>query len=338
MTSFRDFSNSPAVVYAFAMTLKKIPLASIDFEDETYRISEDLHPDEMRVSLAEIGQLNPVLLLEGPLQLTIVCGFRRLLALRALGLETALARVHPSTACSRLDAFRWAVFDNLSMREFNPLEKARVLFKLKEACGVPIGALVEIYLPLLSLAPHNNVLRTYLALHSLDPDLRRFFNDGRLTLASVERLSGLSREEQRLFTSLLARIRLSSSRQREVLDLADELAVLRETRAAQIFSRPEIESIAADARLSPFQKGEQIYELFFRWRNPRISRAEEEFRQDTKRLGLPEAVRISPDPHFETPRLLVEFDAGSPERFREIAAALFKAAQTPVLEKLFRVS
>ncbi len=326
------------MVYSLTMNLQEIPLECIDFEDQTFRISEELEPPAMRSSLAGIGQLNPVLLLEDQGRRIIVCGFRRLHALRALHRSVALTYVRSSAGCSRLEAFRLAILDNLSFREFNPLEKARIFFTLKNSCGVAHDSLVETYLPLLSLPGHKNVLRTYLGLHVLAPDLRKLFNEGRLTLATMERLSGVPGDAQRRFARLLALIRLSASRQRELLDLADELAAITETLPGEIFERPEIESVLADSRLTAFQKGEQIQEMLYRWRYPRISRAEETFRSETRQLGLPGVVRISPDPHFETPRLRVEFDAGSPERFREIAAALQEAANTPVLERLYQVS
>ena len=320
------------------MILQEVPLQSIDFADEIFRISEDMDSAAMRASLAEIGQLNPVLLFEQASRRIIVCGFRRLRALRELGRTVALAQTRSSAGCSRLEAFRLAIFDNLSHREFSPLEKARILFTLKGACEVPLDTLVEVYLPLLRLPAHKNVLRRHLSLHILDPDLRGMFNDARLTLASVERLSGSPRDAQRKFASLLARIRLSASRQRQMLDLAEEMASITETRLGEVFERAEIQSILGDCRLSPFQKGEQIYGLLYRWRNPRLSQAEERFQVEKKQLGLPGVIRISPDPHFESLRLRVEFDVSSAQRFREISSALREAAEAPALEELFRVS
>jgi hypothetical protein len=154
----------------------------------------------------------------------------------------------------------------------------------------------------------------------------------------VERLSAVPVEVQRKLAELLTAVRLSASRQREVLDLAEDLAAMTDAGPGEIFSRQEIGSVLQNSRLSPFQKGEQIYELLYRWRYPRLSAAEENFRTGARSLRLPDSVHISPDPHFETPRLRVEFDAASPQRFREIAAALREASEEPALEKLFEVN
>jgi hypothetical protein len=318
-----------------AMSVHDVALDSIDFGDETHRISEELDSAAMRISLEAVGLLNPVLLLEEPSRRTIVCGFRRLRALRALGQGSVQARTLEPSTSSRLETFRLALFDNLSVRELNSLEKARVLSTLRSTCGISSQALVDSYLPLLGLPPHKNVLHVYLRLHRLVPGLRRLFNVGRLTQASVERVCAFSVETQQKLAALLEVARLSASRQREVLDLAEDLAGMAGTELGEIVGRAEIVGVLQDSRLSAFQKGERIYGLLYRWRNPRLSAVEERFRAGRKLLHLPDSVRISPDPYFETSRLRVEFDAASPQRFREIAAALGEASESAALEELF---
>ncbi len=333
-----ELENSGLPRYPLAMIVQEIPIESVDFDDESFRISEDLHSPSMQASLMEIGQLTPVLLLEDAARRVAVCGFRRLRALRRMGRSTVLAHCRAREDCDTLDAFRHAIFDNLPHREFSALEKARILSTLKGACGVPRDVLVARYLPLLRLPAHENVLKTYLALHALDPGLRECLNDGRLSPASAERLSGVAPEARRRFACLLAEVRLSASRQRELLDLAEDLAAMTESGLGEVFESPAIQTVLRDVRLSPFQRGERIHEHLYRLRNPRLSKAHEKFHAGREQLGLPGIVRISPDPYFETPRLRVEFDVVSPEGFREIAAALRDAAERPALDDLFRVS
>jgi hypothetical protein len=317
------------------MLIEETRIASIDLEDERFRISEVLESEPLERSLAAIGQLNPVLLAGGARPYPVT-GFRRLHALRRTGARNVLARRLPET--EPVEALRIAIWDNLSHRRLTALEQARTLHILKHVCAIPHDDLVQNYLPLLGLAPHKNVLRSFLGLHTLVPGLRRLLGEERLTLSSVEHLSRLSADQQERLAVLLDRIRLSASLQRQVLEFADELAALSGCPAAEILCRPEITTIADDARLSPFQRGERIHQLLHQWRNPRLSLALETFRSEKKKLGLPGLVRLSPEPFFETPRLRVEFDVSSAARFREVAAALHQAAQAPSLEALFKVS
>jgi hypothetical protein len=318
------------------MLIEKIDLAAIDLADERFRISEMLESHALEQSLAEIGQLNPVIL-GGGKALYPVTGFRRLRALHRIGSRHVLVRQLPE-ALEPVEAFRIAIWENLAHRQLAPLEQARTLHILKHVCGVPHDELVQRYLPLLELAPHKNVLRSFLGLHSLVPSLRALFSQTRLTPASAEHLSTLPADQQERLAPLLDRIRLSASLQRQVFDIADELAFQRGCTAADVLCQPEITAIAHDARLSAFERGERVRQLLHQWRNPRLSRAVENFLSEKKKLGLPGIVRLSPEPFFETPRLRVEFDVTSADRFREVTAALHQAAQAPSLDALFKVS
>ncbi len=323
-----------------SMIFGEISLAAIDFEDETFRISEDLEPAEMSSSLRAAGLINPVVLLEtgSSARLKIVCGFRRLHGLRKLGAAVAAAKILASTEFAPVDLCLMAVWDNLSHRRLSPLEAARVLSTFKHKCGIENAVLVETYLPLLGLSPHINVLQSYLCLHQLHPELRRQLNAGQLTLASAERLAQATPEVQAGTALLLGRIRLSASLQREILDLAEDLAAITGTTLAQVLNQPGISSIAGDSGLSPFQKGERIHSFLYCRRNPRISHAREKFNADKAALDLPGTVRISADPFFESPRLRIEFDVSSAQSFRETVEALGRSSRQTSLDRLFEVS
>lgn len=323
-----------------AMIPREVPLAAIDFENEIFRITEDLEVAEMNASLRAVGLMNPVVLLESPVpsRFKIICGFRRLHGLRNLGISTATARILTSKDGSQLGLFLMAIWDNLAHRRFSPLETARVLFTLKHTCGIENTVLVESYLPLLGLSPHIKVLQGHLRLHQLHPDLRRLLDAGQLTPSSAERLAGAAPEIQEGAAHIFGRIRLSASLQREVLDLAEDYAAKTGTSLAEVLRQPEVLAIVEDEVLSPFQKGEEIRSLLYCRRNPRISRARAQFNAERAALGLPGTVRVSADPFFESPRLRVEFDVSSAQAFRETVEALERSARKASLDRLFEVS
>ncbi len=321
------------------MEIRELALESIDLEDERFRISESLTCPQLEASLREIGQLSPVLLFElSAAPPAVVCGFRRIHALRKIGRRAVFARCFSPSGNSPLDAFRTALWDNLSHRQLNALEKARVLNNLKYLCGVDHDSLVADYLPLLDLAPHKNVLRNYLHLHTMLPGLRSLLLEGKLTLASVERLSCRSQQDQITIAGMFGKARWSASLQRQLLDLVEELATVNSCGFEGIVREAEISGALNDPLLSPFQRGERVFEILYRRRNPQLSRAREKFRDDRQKLGLPGEVRLTPEPFFETSRIRVEFDAQSAEGLRQIVSALQQAAQSPVLDHLFQVS
>jgi len=320
------------------MDVREVPLEIIDLEDLTYRISEDLDPAPIERSLRAVGQLNPVILgarrESAPL---VVCGFRRLRALRRIGRTRCLARFLPPETAGPLSAIRVALWDNIAQRPLEILEKARVLSTLKHLCSVSQEELVEHYLPILGLEAHKNVLHSYLSLHLLDPDLKKLLAQGALPTASAERLAGMSPSVQTGVATLLARARFSASLLRRTLDLAADLAAIGECGIEDLLARTEVVARLNDASLSSFQRGEAVFKVLYRKRNPSLTAAEDRFEAGKSRLGLPGSVRLSPDPFFEQPRIRVEFEAGSADAFREASAALERAARGAVLDELFRV-
>jgi len=321
------------------MTIQEVPLSAIDFNDEAFRITEDLELPRMSASLQAVGQINPVILQEGAASsgYRILCGFRRLHALRFLGRAMAVARLRQPAESGPLQDFLTAVWDNLAHRQLDPLEVARVVRTLRHHCGVEEQILVERFLPLLGVPAHRNVLRSYLKLHDLCPGLRCLLSAGHLTQASAERLAGTSPEAQTKMTPVLSRIRLSASLQREVLELAEDLAVISETTLEEVLNRPEILAIADAAGLSAFQKGEKVHALLYQQRNPRIAGVRATFLAEKVQLNLPGTIRLSPDPFFESPRLRVEFEAGSAQAFREAVDALARACRDSSVDRLFRI-
>jgi ParB-like chromosome segregation protein Spo0J len=319
------------------MTYKEIALDEIDWNDETFRISEELDSAIVLDSLRKIGLLNPIIVLDLEPRKAIVCGFRRSRALKQLGYSRIPVRILSRETHEATQIFELALWDNLAHRQLNPLEKARIIYKLREVCGVSREVLVKVYLPLLGLAAHESVLHAYLSLHDVRPGLRQCFGEGHLTLASLETLSQTPDPVQDAFASLMARIRLSASSQRKVLGLLEDLAAMSGSLLDAPLSTPEVVEILCDSKLSPSQKGDRLYEVLYRFRNPRLSQAWKRYHAQKQLLGLPGSIRLTPHPFFETSDLQVAFDASDSKRFRELADALYKAAQLPELEELFRL-
>jgi ParB family chromosome partitioning protein len=313
-----------------------VPLRDIDSGDETFRISEELDSSRLRQSLAEVGQVHPVTLAAATSGgLTVVTGFRRLFAIRSLGGNSAMARICQRDSRTALELFRPALWENLSHRTLNVLEAARALQVLNQGCGLKPEALVREYLPVLGLAPRSEVLGAYLRLNDLSGAVRRLVCQGFLTSRTAERLASMRQEERESLAAVLAQVRLSASRQRQFLDLVQEAGRLRGTSVKELLSEPELsEALLAPAK-SPFEKGEALFDIVYRWRHPRLTLARRAFEARKRGLSLPPCMRLSPDPYFESPSVRVEFEASSLAGFQTCAEALVQAAQSDALAAIF---
>ncbi len=318
------------------MKIADMPIRDIDTGNEDLRISEELEAPALARSLREIGQLNPVVLLERGGRRIIVCGFRRVHAARALGRESVPARVLGPADFSPLHPLEFALRDNLAARALEPLERARALRKLGET-GLSPETIVRVYLPLLGLPPHADVLESQLLVDRARPGLRRCLAGGILTQQSVEALARMPPERQDRFALLMERIRLSASLQRQVLGLLRDLAAGDGASWGAPLDGEEAGAILCDPSLSPAQKGDRLYEVLYRRRHPRLTRARDRFRERERALGLPGSIRLVAHPYFETADIRVEFSAPDAARFRELVGELERAARGPGLETLFEV-
>jgi hypothetical protein len=320
------------------MELQRIALENSALDEELLRVSDSSNLENLRDSLRRSGQLNPlVVLLRQRGDAVLVSGFRRLQALRDLRSGPALAWVYESAEITLTEAFQAALAENLSHRALNPLEKARSISILSSVCGMSQEELIGRVLPILGLPAHKNVVRSYIHLDGLSARLKSFFLDGRLTLATAERLGSYPEPDRETMQQFFEQARWSASLQRRLLSLIEDLAGANGCGIGDIAARASCEAILEDTRLSGFEKGEKIYERLYRISNPRLSAAESAFKEEKEKLGLPGSIRLAPDPYFETTKLRVEFDAANADAFKLAASHLARAAQHPALPKLFRL-
>jgi ParB-like chromosome segregation protein Spo0J len=315
---------------------KRVPLSEIDYADDSFRISEELDSERLRVSIVEVGQIHPVFLLaRAGAGLVIVAGFRRLRALTRIGSPDGLAHIFAGRGTSRLDLFRLALWENLSHRQLNPLEVARALKVLREGCGLTEEVLARQYLPVFGLQPGARALHSCLSLNDLHPQLRQMVLEGRLTGNCAERLALMGSRFQSVMAGLLTQLRLSANLQRQVLERIDQIAHRDDIDPATVLENPAITAVLRDPGLSPAQRGERLHEWLHSLCHPRLSRAHQQFEAARKELELPAQVRIKHDPYFERPAIQIEFEASSLQSFCETADALQEVSRKPSLAALF---
>jgi hypothetical protein len=276
-------------------------------------------------------------LLEEDGRFRVVCGFRRLEALRRLKASKVIARIFEDGKIGYLEAFEFALWDNLSHRQLEPLEKARAVYKLKNVFGVSGETLIQKYLPILDLPAHDQSLRAHVMLHASLPELRGLFREGRLTLASMEWLSLMPAESMGEIAVVLPKMRLSASLQRKFFNLLEDLSTINKSKPIEILKDPQVTAVLENNRLTPGERGERVYTILYRLRYPTVSDAGKRFLERKRSLGLPGSVRISADPYFEKPDIHVEFTVRDAEHFRQLAKKLREATEKPELDLLFHI-
>jgi ParB family chromosome partitioning protein len=312
---------------------RMIPLADILLEDQLFRITtdEDKSMEPLAASIAEVGLLSPPILraVEGG-RFQVVSGFRRLTALKILGLTSAACRV-VEEGTDRLTCLKLSIADNVSRRSLNPVEQALAVDKISalvqdtgrlcallSGLGVPISpSLVEKFKALLQLP---QPVLTHVARETIP-----------LSVAPL--LVPMKEPDARALAEIFATLRLGTNKQREVAVLVREIAaregttvsgLLEKDKAIQdIFNGPQTDRGLQAARLRAYLEKRRF---------PALAQSQEHYRQLEKQLKLGRRARLCPPQHFEGPDFILELTFSDMTEFRRHAALVERLATGDKLE------
>lgn len=300
-----------------------VELERIDPHDERFRISPAGAVDALCDSIAAVGLLLPPLLRAEGERLSIVSGFRRVEACRRLGWRRLPARIHP-TELGRYDAARRAVGENATARPLDPIETGRAL-RLLESCAPPGGAPPR-DLAALGLPTSPVLIRRLTSLAALPESVQEGVREGSIALAVAFALLEAERGFAAAMADLLRPLRASLNRQREIIEMVDEIArregiaptaLLEEPAFCAVLERPEADRNARTRALRQWLR---------RRRFPVLTAVERRFEEVRRRLDLDESLKLSAPAGFEGPGVVLQVTVADPadlERQRGRLNALF---------------
>lgn len=302
--------------------IRKIPLQQIDLSDETF--STNFMPDlrNLRSSIKEIGLIQPVILRKRKERCQIICGFRRISVLKEMECVEIESRVFEEKERSELEFFFLSLHENLTSRGFNPVEKAITLHKLVHLFQAALPAVIQDYLPLLSLEPNEKILSTYLSLARMEEDVKTYVLREEVSRSNIRILSTLTPEDRTALIPFLSSLKLGENRLREVLTLLDEICRRDRLSMKGMIHRAEIQTILSREELPPVQKTERIKRVLMDLRYPKMKTLEEGFERMRKALHLPAGVSLHHSPYFEGKELKIDFQFQSMEEYRSIVDSL----------------
>jgi ParB family chromosome partitioning protein len=256
-------------------------------------------------SIDKVGLLNPpCLVAKSAGGFEVVSGYRRILAARSLRWEKIYCRDLSELKMTTFDLLLLNLYENLSTRSFNEIEKAMVLKRLSP--HVSQENLVKDYLPLLGLSPHEPVLRAYLLLEESEEPVREGVARGSISIQASKLLMDLEAGSRLAICERLLTLRLSSSYQRQFIEYLVEISEMQNTSIREILSRVPLVQILRKEPANTPQKAKTILGALRTMRNPRIADAEHRFRQHLSAIHLPPGARIIHSPFFEDPFFTLE--------------------------------
>ncbi len=313
--------------------LVQIPLARIDRGRERFAFAFPRGPDATLIdSIKEMGLLVPVAvqtLRAG--EYRIVCGHRRIAAAQAAGLR--------EVAAGRLDAklpdqtlFLLNLHENTALRPVNDMERALALHRLVSdfAAGERV---VSAAMARLGLEPSRKILERYLRLVRLSPALQRYVVSHGIPLRVSARLADLSLEDQSVLCELLRTVPLGGNALREMLDLAEEIALRDGIELRTVLLEGSLQAVIEDSCRTVRQKREGIKQCLCERRYPLLRARQAEIHTLLKTGVATSELSCTAPPYLEGRELQMTFSFQSVAELREKLAHLEGVARREELAR-----
>jgi ParB-like chromosome segregation protein Spo0J len=240
----------------------------------------------------------------------IVSGYRRILALKALGEPKAICKDVTSVLPSGLERLLANFYENLATRRFNEIEKAMILDRLRR--HLKTEEILTCFMPLLSLPSHEDTFEFYFELLNAEQEVQLAVAREELSVRGVKALFELDKESQRVLFQWISGLRLNFNQQMNIIEYINYISKREDMSISQVLSEEPFSKLMKNARLNNPQKAKKMLEILRFRRYPRLTRAQQVIESTLSTISLPPRVHIRYDPHLEDPNyhLEVEFKNG----------------------------
>ena len=275
-----------------------VSISDIDLRpDGPFRMSFDFNLEKLKMSIAKYGILNPPYIVKNlDDSFSVVAGYKRLLAAKELGWESAECKLLPEDF-PLLDALMLNLDDNLLHRKLNIIEKAMVIEKMLPF--LKKDKIITDYLALLDIPASKQNFELYLRLSELDEQIKVSIAKEILSLRVADLMQNIDREHRLSINDLIISLKFSFNQQLQLFQYLTEISSREGRSIKNILNGSEINKILTDKKTNAPQKGKAITTALKKRRFPSLSEAEMAFKRGLSRLSLPSGVNIIPPAFFE---------------------------------------
>ncbi len=308
-----------------------VRLERIDQSDLSFRITTRKDADDLAPSIRTAGLINPPVLIRKNEMFAIVAGFRRIRACQDLHLAEIRARIAPRDA-RPIDLVELAITDNALQRPLDLIEISRSLALLAQFHAPPRD-LARAAAPL--GLPHNpSLIRKVLPLSRLPGVMREGVRSESISLPMAQSLGQLDPDAGVELAKLFLTLKLSLNKQREILALSEEIAARDDITLSTLLAREALRDILNDENLDRSQKAGRLRLYLKRERFPRLTKAQETFKENLKHLKLGPGARLTPPGNFEGLVYTLDLQFKNSVELRERRATLDSMLKNPALKNI----
>lgn len=315
-------------------TLERVYVAKVLSRPDPcpYLMSFGFDLNNLRRSIARVGIINPpILRRDGSNKIQIVTGYKRLRAANELGMKEVTCRVLMCHELSEREAFLVALYENLSMRTFNIIEKALALKAL--GCFYTIEEIIRDYMPLLDLPRTMQVYNRYLEMEErLSAPIKEALATGKMQIRTAEILLEIDDDSRDTIFRFGTNLNLNINQWHQFVELTIDLMKLENRQASDILGEASIALLNKGCYSKNLpQQANAILQFLRSKRYPKATVFQKEIRKKLGQIKLPKGARFVFPPYAEEPvyKLEVLFKEGA-----SLHKSLLEIANAPALTSI----
>lgn len=313
-------------------SLESVRLTEIDSGETAFRISTEQNLSGLAASIASVGLLaTPILRRSDASRYTIVSGFRRVAACRSLNRQVVPARIL-SEDTPELDCAGIAITENAFQRPLNLIERSRAL-RILSAHFSDATALSKAAAAF-GLAETPATIDAVLPLCGLSDGLQAGILNGTISLSMARELMRFDPEARAALAELLLSMKMSLSKQREVLTMLREISLKEGAAIPSLLSESETATILSDPEGDRNTKAERLRRHLKQRRYPAIHAAEEKTHALIRSLKLREEMKLVPPENLEGTAFTLTLRFHDVSELRGLHHSMGDLLDRPELERL----
>lgn len=308
---------------------ERVRLDTIDINDHTCLITTETCTDDLFFSIKSTGLLHPPLLIKTKSSYSIVSGFRRISAMKSLCFSDVDAWILKNPY-DKLETIKIAITENALQRPLNIVEKARSL-KLLSKCIDDVNDLIQIGKKV-GIPCDKELLSKFLRINDLSDHIQKGLIHGYISMPVALMLEKYNHHTINLFVDIFFKLRLSLNRQREIISHVSEIAFRDDITPDQVIN-VYLNEVMNDDDLDRNQKTQKLRKLLKQIRFPELSKVEENFTKNVKKLNFGKGIQLVPPSNFEGTDYMFQLTFKGLNEIYSIQSNLNRIIKDPEFEK-----
>lgn len=325
--------------------IEQVDIADIDSCDETYRVSshDDNVISDLALSIELLDLLRPPILIRRSPEdgadlpgYLIVSGFRRIKAMEQANRNSFPVKLVGQTQKGAAAAA--AVMENAFQRELNPMEQVRAVSLLKKVMHMDSNAIADCSRAIFNTPMNAVFVEKLLYVGSMSAEILQLLEQNRISLTAALKLKKYGSDIQGAIASLFAKIKISSSKQNEIITHLHEITAREGISLGELLTWDGISQIVDQDDMDENRKGNLIRTTLYGRRYPELSRVKERFAQNFKLLNkeqnLKGELKLDPPMNFEAQNYTFSLQFRDVKELRRKADKLSTVSRSPLMERI----